>query len=70
MMKKLVLIIVGFCGFCGLVSAQTVTNTRRLNELTASLKLAASANMQKQLRWPGKKDGHFLLQHAMAAKLF
>jgi hypothetical protein len=58
MMKKLALIIVGFCGFCGLVSAQTVTNTRRLNELTASLKLAASAEYAKaitlarQKGWP------------------
>jgi hypothetical protein len=58
MMKKLVLIIVGFCGLSGLVSAQTVTNTRRLNELTASLKLTANANYTKavtlarQKGWP------------------
>lgn len=55
MMKKLALIIVGFCGLSGLVSAQTVTNTRQLNELTASLKLAASANYAKAITLAKKK---------------
>jgi hypothetical protein len=55
MMKKLALIIVGFCGFSGLVSAQTITNTRRLNELTASLKLAINANYAKAITLAKKK---------------
>ncbi|MEO8172649.1 MAG: S8 family serine peptidase, partial [Sediminibacterium sp.] len=58
MMKKLALIIVGFCGLYGMVSAQTVTNTRQLNESAARLKLSGSINyakaltMAKQKGWP------------------
>jgi hypothetical protein len=55
MMKKLALIIIGFCGFYGTVSAQTVTNTRRLNELTASLKLTATTNYAKAISLAKKK---------------
>ncbi|MES2372440.1 MAG: S8 family serine peptidase [Bacteroidota bacterium] len=55
MMKKLALIFIGFCGLSGIVSAQTVTNTRHLDELSVSLKQAASANYAKAISLAKKK---------------
>jgi hypothetical protein len=62
MMKKTALIIVWFCGFALMASAQTFTNNRILDQAAIAYKLAFNANytkamaMAKQRGWPTTID--------------
>ena len=55
MMKKIVLSLVLICGFTGMVSAQTFTNTRALKEAAAGFKLAYDANYAKAMMMAKKR---------------
>jgi hypothetical protein len=55
MMKKFALFFVGICGMAVMVSAQTVTNTRLLNENAARLKLTTLANFAKAMAMAKEK---------------
>jgi hypothetical protein len=48
-MKKFALFFVGICGLTAMVSAQTITNTRLLNENAARIKITTLANYAKAL---------------------
>ena len=70
MMKKIVLFFVGICGFAGIISAQTVTNTRILQQASVGFKLSMNTNYAKAVSMARSKGWALTLRSKNGNKAY